>query len=145
MYPPDFEKRLEKASRRVGGDVNCHGVTFYLLGLQEEEIAISAKSKIGTRRFEQNFDIVSTARVSTYDVPPKAEAFAVWLQDESDDLSWYLHSGVIHPFDRTKIIQRFNTGHPISIALAASALNLEYYNKFLTPPSFAELRFLRLK
>lgn len=145
MYPVDFEQRLEEAGKRIRPDLNCHGATFYLLGLRNEEVNIDAYANRGTKRFSKNFEILLRSRISTDNISPEAEAFAIWHQGVDGDYSAYLHSGVIHPYDHTIIIHRLNLGCPLILEDVSHALDLNQYKDLADPPSYVELHFLRLK
>ncbi|HVZ66733.1 MAG TPA: hypothetical protein VG917_00555 [Patescibacteria group bacterium] len=142
MYHPDFEERLSSASQIVDPELNCHSLTFYLLGLRNmiDENYVNASAR--SRPLRKYFEIVKTSTVPVKEAPQEAQAFAIYRHFGLGEHGLYIHSGIIHPNDRKTVIHRLDAGEPVTTMPLEEVLEYSYYN---LEGSYNELRFLRIK
>lgn len=135
MYPLDFESRIENTQRNRKQRVNCHGATLYLLGRVDPEEYVGPCAY----RINWNLEIVSRHQELPEAIPTEAQAFGIWVED----IGIYLHTGVIHPFDRQFVIHREDIRQPLSFTTISRLVSTYPYE--VTPQSSRSLDFLKLK
>ncbi len=143
MYRPDFEERLNTARRIASPDLNCHGLTFYLLGLRNMDEETSVDSYARSRPFRKYFEIIETSTKPISEAPEEAQVFALYRRYPGQR-GEYIHSGIIQPDDRKTIIHRLDAGEPVTIMPLGEVLGHSRY-QIDVPPASLELRLLQVK
>ncbi|HVT01114.1 MAG TPA: hypothetical protein VHE53_02655 [Patescibacteria group bacterium] len=143
MYSPDFEGRLNTASKIVDPHLNCHGLTFYLLGLRNMDEEVQVDPTARSKPLRKYFEIIEASTVPVSEAPQEAQAFALYRHYRGEPgQGHYIHSGIIHPNDRKTVIHRLDLGEPVTTMPLEEVLGHSRYN---IPDAYVELRFLRIK